>query len=284
MAIPGDPTVDDIVLQGMKEGGICDVTTSSPAFSEFKNYQLQSIKSEMWAACKTDTLLETEAVLVTAVGARSVTLPTDFDSEISLTAYDSDEPTYRGTTQAAAVNSITLDAGFTATTDELQGRYIFTLGGLGALQVRQITDYNDTTKVATVSSLWTVTPDSTTTYLIASHERKLDRRDYLREVYPKSFPVFYGRTGIGMQVFPAPDKIYPILMIYRSNLTRLDEDGTLFIKHLRERRWLWIQGIKTKTMARFDDDRYTTEKQIWDQALIQYAAENVVYSQMQPNR
>lgn len=284
VAIPSDPTVNDIVLQGMKEGGICDVTSANPAFAEFKNFQFQSIKSEMWAACKTDTLLETEAVLVTAVGARSVTLPTDFDSEISLTIYDADEPTYRGTAQAAVVNSITLAAGFTATTDELHGRYLFTLGGLGAGQVRQITDYNDTTKVATVSALWTVTPDSTTTYLIATHERTLDRRDYMREVYQKSFPSLYGRTGTGMQVFPAPDKIYPILMIYRSNLTRLDEDGSLFIKHLRERRWLWIQGIKTKTMARFDDDRYTTEKPIWDQALIQYAAENVVYSQMQPNR
>lgn len=284
LAIPVDPTVNDIVLQGMKEGGVCDVTSSSPSFAEFKNYQFQSIKSEMWAACKTDTLLENETVLVTQVGARAVTLPTDFDSEISLCIYDADEPSYRGTAQAGVVNSITLATDFTATTDEIQGRYLFTLGGLGAGQVRQITDYNDTTKVATVSSLWTVTPDATTTYLIATHERQLERHDYNRAVYQKSFPVSYDRTGLSMQVFPAPDKIYPLLMIYRCNLTRLDEDGAVFIKHLRERRWLWIQGVKTKTMARFDDDRYIVEKPIWDQALIQYAAENVVYSQMQPNR
>lgn len=284
MAIPSDPTVNDIVLQGMEEGGLCDITTSSPQFSKFKNYQFQSIKSEMWAACKTDTLLETEAVLVTAVGSRAVTLPTDFDSEISLHIYDADEPSYRGTAQAAAVNSITLASDFTATADDLHGRYIFTLGGLGALQVRQITDYDDSTKVATVSNLWTVTPDSTTTYLIATHGRQLGRLDYNREVRQKNFPSSYGRTGIGMQVFPSPDKIYPILMVYRSNLTRLDEDGSLFIKHLRERRWLWIQGIKTKTMSRFDDDRYTTEKAIWDQALLQYAAENVVYDQLEPHR
>jgi hypothetical protein len=73
-------------------------------------------------------------------------------------------------------------------------------------------------------------------------------------------------------------------MIYRSNLTRLDESGSTFIKHLRERRHLWIQGVKVRTMAKFDDERYPAEKQIWEQMLAQYAAQNPVYAQLEGHR
>ena len=37
---------------------------------------------------------------------------------------------------------------------------------------------------------------------------------------------------------------------------------------------LWVQGIKVRTMAKYDDDRYTTEKQIYDAMLVRYAGNN----------
>ena len=73
-------------------------------------------------------------------------------------------------------------------------------------------------------------------------------------------------------------------VVYSWNLTQIDETDSRFIKHLRERRHLWVQGVKVKTMAKFDDDRYGAEKQIWEQMLAQYAAQNVVYSQMEGYR
>lgn len=283
MAIPGDPAVQDIILQGMKEGGQYVVTAGGTAFAEFKSYQFETIKSEMWAACKTDRLLETETVLIASVGKSALTLPSDFDSEIKLVIYDADDG-FRGTAQAGATATVTLAADFSSTPETLYGRYIFTLTGTGAAQVRQIIDYNDTTKVVTVHADWTTQPDNTTTYLVATAEYELRRSDYQRFVRDADRPSIYGRTGITLNVSPAPDKLYPIIMLYRVNLTRLDDAGSLFVKHMRERRNLWVQGVKTKTMLRYDDDRYSFEKSLWDQALLQYAAENVVYDQLEPYR
>lgn len=283
MAVPGDPSVESIILQGMKEGGQYTITAGSTPYTEFKSYQFQSIKSEMWAACKTDKLLETEAVLLTAIGVSPVTLPSDFDSEIRVVLYDADDG-YRGTAQAGATATMTLASTFSSTAEELHGRYLFTLSGTGSGQVRQIVDYDDSTKIATVHADWTTAPDSTTGYMVATAEFELSRKDYQRQVRTRNRPSIYGRTGIGLQVSPAPDKIYPMIMIYRSNMTRLDEAGSLFVKHLRERQSLWIQGVKTKTMLRYDDDRYSMEKANWDQALLMYAAENVVYEQLEPYR
>lgn len=267
----------------MKEGGNYTVSAGGTAYTEFKNYQFETLKSEMWAACKTDKLLETEAVVLTTIGQSTVTLPTDFDSEIRVYLYDAEDG-YRGTAQAGGASTMTLASSFSSTAEQLHGFYLFTLSGTGSGQVRQIVDYDDSTKIATVHSAWTVAPDNTTTYLVSTAEYRLDRMDYLRIVRTRNRPSAYGRTGSGMQVTPAPDKIYPIILVYRANMTRLDDAGSVFVKHMRERRSLWVQGIKTKTMLRYDDDRYMAEKSIWDQALMQYAAENSVYEQLEPNR
>lgn len=282
MAIPGDPSVQDIVLQGMKEGGQYTVTAGGTAYTEFKNYQFETLKSEMWAACKTDRLLETTDLMLTTIGKTDLTLPTAFDSEICLTVYDADDG-YRGTAQAGSSTTITLATDFSSTAELMYGSLIFLLSGTGIAQYRQILSYDDTTKVATVDA-WTTAPDSTTAYLVATMNWILQRQDYVKDVHIAQRPARYNRTGTGLSVFPAPDKIYPILMVYRSNMTRLDDTGALFVKHLRERRSLWVQGVKTKTMLRYDDDRYMAEKANWDQALMQYAADNVVYTQFEPNR
>jgi len=283
MAIPGDPSVEDIILHGMKEGGQYTVSAGGTAYAEFRSYQFESLKSEMWAACKTDRFLETDAVMLTSIGNSNVTLPTDFDSEISVTLYDADDG-YRGTAQAGASNSITLATDFESVAELLYGAYLFILSGTGAGQMRQITGYDDSTKVANVHSAWTVAPDNTSGYMVATMDSPLRRADYLRIVRTAERPGYYGKTGVTMQVTPVPNKIYPIIIVYRSNLTRLDDAGSLFVKHLRERRSLWVQGVKTKTMARYDDERHPQNKMIWDQMLMQYAAENAVYDQMEPHR
>jgi hypothetical protein len=283
LSIPGDPAVQDIILNGMKEGGQYTVSAGSTAYTEFKNYQFETLKSELWAACKTDRLLETEGVVLAAVGKTTLTLPTDFDSAIRLVLYDADD-SFRGTLQAATANTVTLASTFSSTLELMYGRKIFTLSGTGAGQYLEVIGYDDSTKVANLSANWATTPDATTTYMVASTEVELRRRDYQRQVTEAARPRVYGVFAASVQVLPVPDKIYPILILYRANLTRLDDAGTVFVKHLRERRSLWIHGVKMKTMARYDDDRYPVTKADWDQALMMYAADNVVYDTMEPNR
>lgn len=71
------------------------------------------------------------------------------------------------TAQAGAGTTITLDASASAVDDFYNGCRIVTTGGTGSGQTRTITDYNGTTKVATVAT-WDTNPDVTTTFDISS--------------------------------------------------------------------------------------------------------------------
>jgi hypothetical protein len=90
--------------------------------------------------------------------------PSAVDDKITLTASFS---AVTGTATAGASTTITLAVGSSATDDYYNGLYIETTGGTGSGQVRQIIDYVGSTRVATVDSAWSVTPNNTTTYSIA---------------------------------------------------------------------------------------------------------------------
>ncbi len=72
--------------------------------------------------------------------------------------------TATGTAQAGAASTITLAAGSSATDNLFNGQTVQLTGGTGAGQVRVITGYVGSTKVATVDRAWQTNPDATTTY------------------------------------------------------------------------------------------------------------------------
>ncbi len=65
-----------------------------------------------------------------------------------------------GTAQAGGTTTLTLDAGASSTDNLYVDMWLLITSGLGANQVRQVTAYNGTTKVATISSAWTFDPDT----------------------------------------------------------------------------------------------------------------------------
>jgi hypothetical protein len=73
-----------------------------------------------------------------------------------------------GTAQAGASTTITLDAGALANDDIYNGATVTITGGTGSGQVRIISDYVGSTKVATVSTAWSTTPDNTSTFTVSS--------------------------------------------------------------------------------------------------------------------
>jgi hypothetical protein len=73
-----------------------------------------------------------------------------------------------GTAQAGASTTITLDAGAVATDDIYNGASITITSGTGAGQTRIISDYVGSTKVATVSTSWTTTPNNTSVFGVTS--------------------------------------------------------------------------------------------------------------------
>jgi len=70
-----------------------------------------------------------------------------------------------GTAQAGGATTITLAAAASSTDDAYNGYTIETTGGTGSGQTAIISDYDGTTKVATVPT-WGTNPDATTTYEI----------------------------------------------------------------------------------------------------------------------
>jgi hypothetical protein len=68
-----------------------------------------------------------------------------------------------GTAQGGAATSITLAATASATDDVYNGMTVYISSGTGSGQIKVITDYVGSTKVATVSA-WTTNPDNTSVY------------------------------------------------------------------------------------------------------------------------
>lgn len=76
-------------------------------------------------------------------------------------------PRSAGIAQAGAVNSITLAAAETYTAaSRVDLNEVCITGGTGSGQCRNVDTYNESTKVATVESNWTTTPDNTSEYEI----------------------------------------------------------------------------------------------------------------------
>ena len=74
-----------------------------------------------------------------------------------------------GTAQTGTTNTITLALGADAIDDYYNALTVFITSGTGANQLRTITDYDGTTKIATVDAVWTVgqEPNNTSEYSVA---------------------------------------------------------------------------------------------------------------------
>lgn len=78
-----------------------------------------------------------------------------------------------GTAQAGAAGTITLAAGASSTNDLYNGARIMIHTGTGAGQSRIITDYNGTTKVASIAPNWVTNPSSDSEYEIQAADSSL---------------------------------------------------------------------------------------------------------------
>lgn len=297
MAIPANPTITTLCTAALKQGGIPSPTTEQ--ISELAGDGMQTVKTEIWLKCKTDHILETRFYIGMEAGEGYLTTPADLDHELYLDVYSGPEQ-YAGTAQSgdAVSGTITLAADLDVEESALQGLFIFLTGGTGVGQHRQITGWDNDTKVLTPNAGFNVTPSSTTTYLIATRVRRLDRKDTISNALGLwtgniGYPKYYTKTAVAppignnpaYRVFPVPDHDrYACIMTYTPNLTLLDESSTLFIKHLRERRALWIQGLKVQVMQRYDDDRYAQAFQIWQGMLSMYGTHNYNQTQADGNR
>lgn len=170
--------------------GVIDSDTALCRTIEFKNHPVTSIRVDDVSKLSVgDTLalydtnlssggtltissIDTTTNTVTFSGAMGTSGSWDINPGYMLfeTSASSSAPTVKanitGTAQAGAATTITLAATSINTDDYVNGLTITITGGTGAGQVRTISDYVGSTKVATVSTAWTTNPDATSTYMI----------------------------------------------------------------------------------------------------------------------
>lgn len=156
--VPTDPTTPDTEIS--KDGGAFADTTE----------EVTTITGSNGMGYVTLTGDETNCTLV-GVAAKVASGPNNTLMRGTTVLF----PTIRsGTAAGGASGSITLDGSASATDDFYNGCVVVTTGGTGGgggsgsqnNQARIITDYNGTTKVATVEPNWETAPDNTTTFKV----------------------------------------------------------------------------------------------------------------------
>ena len=96
----------------------------------------------------------------------STLTPSAVSGNVTLTASTTHHDS--GAAQAGTSSTITLKATASATDDVYNGMYVTITSGTGSGQIRLISDYVGSTKVATVTPNWTTAPDATSNYEVTT--------------------------------------------------------------------------------------------------------------------
>lgn len=115
-------------------------------------------------AGQTRLIYEYDGTSKVAVVDRNWKVIPDITTEFIITGNAGREHVNEGLFQGGSINTATLNALASSTDDIYKGQHIFIRSGTGDDQVREVIDYNGTTKVATVFPDWDVTPNTTSAY------------------------------------------------------------------------------------------------------------------------
>jgi len=272
MAIPTSPSISSIVTEALKRAG--RTSPSAAQITEATEHQLREVKSDIMRVAPDHPYLQVTATSSTTVGEQRYALPSNSHSFVSLVLLNGPDE-YRGTAQAGASTTITLDSDFPGSDNSIRGYYVLITGGTGIGQYRQVLGYVGSTKVATVDLVWTTIPTAGSTFLIVSETRKLWPYEIASDFDQQIQSLGLGKPAIAsvfsdeFNLYPIPDRIYGLLHRYYVDLDQLDDAGAVFLNLLREWRSLWVQGIAVKTMQRYDEDRYQLELSIYTNMLVE---------------
>lgn len=270
MAIPLDPSNTSIVTEGLKRGGRVNPTATQ--ITAALDTALQEVKADIMLRAPTHPNLLAASTTTARAGQQRYAIPPDFNEPYSIALLEG--PTdWAGTARGAVGDSILLSLSMTASAQDLLGKYILLTEGPGVEEYRQILAYDEGLKIATVDVAWVTNPTTLTKYQVLNASYPLWPSDIRSELDTYTNPTILGRpyrASIFDQEFvlyPVPDRVYGLRARYWVDLSMLDETGPLFVQLLREWRSLWIQGVAVKTMQRYDEDRYLSELQIYENYL-----------------
>jgi|GEM_PF-6498860 len=285
MAVPDNPTITQIKTDAYKKAGVDSASSTETTRAD---RLLQEVLNEIWMASFRDgntrlKSLEAEAMDISTKGLRAITLPEDFDEEISVIIMDG---THRGTAQTGSSTSITFASNEDATETDVVGKTIVITGGTGVDSYGVCTAYNTSTKVATVSSWSSTSPSASSTYLIANKPRFLEEEN-IREfdednVAPSlGIPSAYAKFNRQI-VFDRPFDLstYGIYLKYFMHVHQVDlteGNATRITRILRDWRFVLTNGLAYKIMELEDNDKYIPTKKLFDDGIQTLLVRHIPY-------
>ncbi|MEE8382223.1 MAG: hypothetical protein V3R78_10175 [Thermodesulfobacteriota bacterium] len=276
MAVPTNPTATTLVSEAIKKAGHSSPTSGQITRAE--DFFMQEIKNDIHTLAKKPKFLHTTSILVLTEGKNRYANPTDYSSDMEMTLLSG---TNDGTAQDGAVGSITLAATDSFIDSGIVGKEILITANTGAGSMSQVTAYDDTTKVATVTPDFTTTPDNTSTYSIIDaydHLEQTPSFEFDRKVRNDTLlgrPTHFMPIGSANEgeftLYPTPytddTSVYGIRLRYYANIMELDNTGTLMTKLYSTLRNIWIAGVKAKQLEDDMDNRQFAAKQEYNSAL-----------------
>lgn len=111
-------------------------------------------------------ILQYDGTTKTATVDRNWRTNPDATSEFVIYAHPGREHVNEGLAQAGGASTITLNANASPFNNAYVGQIVFIRSGMGQDQVRLVSAYNGTTKVATLTEAWDTQPDTTSAYVM----------------------------------------------------------------------------------------------------------------------
>jgi len=267
VSIPNNPTLREIVTEGLKSAG--DSDPSIELLERAEDFFMEDIKNMIRHESGKLSVLQVTSIGVLVKGKSRYAYPTDFGSDLSIVLLDGG---VSGTAQAGGVGSITLESTDNSTLGSIQGKDILITSGTGQGSLSQITDFNSSTKEVTVTPNFTEAPGVNSGYLIIDTEDPVEQRPVFEYDNGRSStlskPVkFYpmGDEDYGEFILNCPpDKNYGARLRYYANLQRLDLDSTLMSTLYARWRSILTDGIRVKRLQDADETRYEGEYQKWE--------------------
>ena len=267
MAIYTQPSIDSLTIEGLSLGGHPNVSAGSAL----------QLRSELWVQEMWNDIqqrlngkrlnpLMVTSYGVTTNGVSRYALPPDFIKINNITLFSSN---ITGTAQTVTASAITLASSDTSAENDVLGKQILITSGSYAGNCSQVSAYNTTTKVATVTPNFsdsgiTGTPDymvlqtkyPLNEFLISNKDSYVDA-DY-RGV-PNAFMVMgqyngdVDETG-EFEIHPVPDALYGVQIRYFADLNLTDLTSNVIGTLCRKWSNLIIQKVLYKVLK--DDRNY----------------------------
>lgn len=277
-------TINELVSEAIRRSRGSLQAPTTPEIDRGRTVWLPELMADIIAKAAVTTSrgnlapLHTTRIAIGTINRSRYALPADFDHELSVEILDG---YHTDTATAGSATSVTLAADEDAAVADVEGYYILMTAGASKGQYRQVTDYNSTTKVATVAVAWdsSKTPVSGDTYLVVNEtwavEKEAIESMTKTSVIAPGRPLEFAQFESEFEFDRGLDKAYGVLLRYYADPLRikdsagaLDFEDDVWTRILDRWRRVLTLGFWLMALQSNDDSRSTEASRAYDAATI----------------